>query len=779
MGKNNKRKKTAAPERLELNRLKMSKKKENPFEKRFEMREKHQILNRKSSSKNQKNGIVGNPGESRAKAIEKRKKTLLQEYKLKDKKNVFLDKRIGENDPQMNYEEKMAARFAKEMTSKKVKKNVFNLNDDDDETLTHFGKNLADIENMTVDPRDEQEGDEDGDELLQTDHHFGGFMTRSDLEFAEGKSNTRKDWIDNMIAESKKKKAEKQKNQEDNEEMTRELDEKWKGFVKGLKTGGFIVGRADKEENRDNNGSDNYDSLLKELNFDAGKKSVAKDRLKSEEEIVKEEKEKLVALEAQRLKRMRNDDDDDAVDIDEGEGESDTDGGEEESDDEEESVDEEEESDENEDLNESEDDEVSEPVEKKAKKAFKRQQEEQHSETEIPFTFEAPENYEDLVEVFEKWPQNKVLIAERIIKCNHPKLANENKSKLESFFAFLIQFINDEEYDDISALNSAFGLIPLLYDLAQFSPQNSARNAQSVLKEKYEEFARNPKNGIPLPVEVLIFLKMSFDLFPGTDYRHPVTTPAFLFISHFLNAVKVDSRVKIAQGLFLTSLALNDVKISKRFSPEITEFVKKLFTLKVNSAPKVKKAEKISLRELIEANDDEIDDQFKVNTLSKAADLMTNLLQIWKDLPSIKEIFAPAIKFLNEEEFPPILRPKIEKLVTEIKAISSKKKPLTGEKKKPKVLKLYEPEIEDHFDPDVKKRPKNEKAKLEHKMKREFKAAKKDIRADNAFLAAQRAKEIRFKDMERVRKTKEIMSGLGVQEGEFRLMQKKGQKRKR
>ena len=41
---------------------------------------------------------VGKPGISRAKAIQKRKDTLLQEYKRRNKNNVFLDKRIGEKD---------------------------------------------------------------------------------------------------------------------------------------------------------------------------------------------------------------------------------------------------------------------------------------------------------------------------------------------------------------------------------------------------------------------------------------------------------------------------------------------------------------------------------------------------------------------------------------------------------------------------------------------------------------------------------------------------------
>ena len=81
--------------------------------------------------------------------------------------------------------------------------------------------------------------------------------------------------------------------------------------------------------------------------------------------------------------------------------------------------------------------------------------------------------------------------------------------------------------------------------------------------------------------------------------------------------------------------------------------------------------------------------------------------------------------------------------------------------------------------------------KLLHKVKREKKAAKKDLRKDTAFLSKQKAKEAReryaaasyytllgiilnfwiillFRDMERQKRTREIMSGLGSQEGEYR-----------
>ena len=103
----------------------------NPFERRFGT-EKHKVLNRKSKTDDH---TVGKPGISRSKAIQKvrnialgrhfgdchigdfgfqRKATLLQEYRLKDKANLFLDRRIGEKDSNLSAEDKMIARFAAE-----------------------------------------------------------------------------------------------------------------------------------------------------------------------------------------------------------------------------------------------------------------------------------------------------------------------------------------------------------------------------------------------------------------------------------------------------------------------------------------------------------------------------------------------------------------------------------------------------------------------------------------------------------------------------------------
>ena len=79
----------------------------NPFDVRF-VKDKQAVIGKKKRTE------VGKPGITRAKAIKKRKETLLQEFKLKNKTNLFLDKRIGEKDSNLSSEDKMIARFTAE-----------------------------------------------------------------------------------------------------------------------------------------------------------------------------------------------------------------------------------------------------------------------------------------------------------------------------------------------------------------------------------------------------------------------------------------------------------------------------------------------------------------------------------------------------------------------------------------------------------------------------------------------------------------------------------------
>ena len=60
---------------------------------------------------------MGRPGIARSRAIQKRKETLLQEYKIRNKSNSFVDRRIGEKDAELSAEDKMILNTTKIKTA--------------------------------------------------------------------------------------------------------------------------------------------------------------------------------------------------------------------------------------------------------------------------------------------------------------------------------------------------------------------------------------------------------------------------------------------------------------------------------------------------------------------------------------------------------------------------------------------------------------------------------------------------------------------------------------
>ena len=79
----------------------------NPFEVKIN-KQKFQVLGRPTKHER------GLPGVSRAKALQKRKNTLLLEHKNKFKSNKMIDKRLGEKNPNLSVEGKMEMRFLAE-----------------------------------------------------------------------------------------------------------------------------------------------------------------------------------------------------------------------------------------------------------------------------------------------------------------------------------------------------------------------------------------------------------------------------------------------------------------------------------------------------------------------------------------------------------------------------------------------------------------------------------------------------------------------------------------
>ena len=85
---------------------------------------------------------------------------MLKEYEERDRSGGIVDRRFGENNPDMTPEERMLERFTRErqQASKGV---AFNLEDEDD--LTHYGQSLSKLDDfdnvgLGLDDDEEDEG---------------------------------------------------------------------------------------------------------------------------------------------------------------------------------------------------------------------------------------------------------------------------------------------------------------------------------------------------------------------------------------------------------------------------------------------------------------------------------------------------------------------------------------------------------------------------------------------------------------------------------------------
>ncbi|KAK7086705.1 nucleolar complex protein 14, partial [Halocaridina rubra] len=330
------------------------------------------------------------------------------------------------------------------------------------------------------------------------DRHFGGgLLTKRETgeENKEGeKSKSKKEWIEEIIAESKKKKAEAKKEKEEQYEAVTKLDSELQTFLQIMS--GKTITDEDKRNAKKNAEYLDYDKLVRELGFDRTGKAKTSNKLKSAEEVIKEEKEKLVALEADRLKRMKgetekpkqkaksaddlddgfslgNDDrfhlsykdgemitedseEGDRVDSDEGEGsegcavdnnegEEASINSEEEEEDREDGDDSEDESDQYSDIfdEESDGNDGEAPIREKQKNCLDLGQKKEIMEAarkEIPYVFEVPQDYDAFWALLEdRSPKEVNLILERMIACNHPSLGSNNKEKCEDICAYVLQ----------------------------------------------------------------------------------------------------------------------------------------------------------------------------------------------------------------------------------------------------------------------------------------------------------------------------------------------------
>ncbi|NXI57063.1 NOP14 protein, partial [Chloroceryle aenea] len=832
----------------------------NPFEVKVN-RQKFNILGRKTKND------VGLPGVSRSKAIKKRTQTLLKEYKEREKTNVFKDKRFGEYDTKISPEEKMIRRFTLERQQNYGKKNIYNLNED--EELTHYGQSLAEIEKLNDIVDSDSDTEERGALSAElTAAHFGGGggllrkkASSGQQDEEEIKPKSRKELIEEMIAKSKQEKQERQIRRESALELTEKLDNDWKEIQT------LIARKTPKSERKDKEiekpKPDEYDMIVRELGFEM--KAKPSERMKTEEELAKEEQARLQKLEADRLRRMCGIDEEaskkkpshvSADDLADGfildkddrhllsykdgklnienddEEEEEEDGGGKEDDENEEESEEESANEDEEDVAadshsdlesdlESEDDDAGNKEQNKHKTNKNESQsveeldpEMEAAKSELPYTFTVPESYETFKSLLAgRTVEQQLIILERIQKCNHPSLAVGNKAKLEKLFGFLLEYIGELATLDLPELRTIDKLVLPLYNLCQMFPEAASDSVKFILRDAAHDMEEviEVKGHAAFPgLDTLIYLKITSLLFPTSDFWHPVVTPAFMYMSQLLTKCRVTTLQDVIKGLFVCSLFLEYVSLSRRFVPELINFLlgvlhislpkkqaqgytvvhpftpvgKNLELLLVCDKKDLESWQKQNLplsivTRLKETSQTEMN-HIRLSCLALCYDLIKKCAALYESLPSFHEVMHPMRILLTQHvpvnEYPEKMQ---EWYCSALKELENKVRhytPLICEKKKPVPLKQYTPKIVKVL--EFGRTPGGSKKEQESKMlirkhRRELKGAIREIRKDNQFLARLQLSEIMERDAARKRKVKELLGSLATQEGEWKAMKRK------
>uniref|UniRef100_A0A3Q7H7X6 Uncharacterized protein n=1 Tax=Solanum lycopersicum TaxID=4081 RepID=A0A3Q7H7X6_SOLLC len=839
--------------------MKLKAPKENPFETIWSRR-KFDILGKK------RKGEQRRIGEARSSAIEKRKKTLLKEYEQSAKSSMFVDKRIGENDEGLGEFDKAIMRSQRERQVK-LKKNKYNLSDEDEEDFeigASLGRDDFD-EEVPFDEDEEDYGRDDKSAILgQLNSHGSQNAQAGPMEVEENRKKSKKEVMEEIIQKSKFFKAQKAKDREENDELTEQLDKDFTSLVnskallsltqpdkihalKALVNQNISVGNVKKDEVPDaprkgpigKEKADTYEMLVSEMALDI--RARPSNRTKTPEEIAQEEKERLELLEQERQKRMAAADDGSDEDGNASDDNSKsikdprTISGDDLGDDLEEAprdklgwiaeiLRKKESELEGEDAASTGDSESEEDDGEDEGSDDGEDEETKDQQSELPYTIEAPKTLEEFTSLIDNCSDDQVIEAiKRIRAFNAITVAAENKKKMQVFYGVLLQYfavLANKKPLNFKLLNL---LVKPLMEMSAATPYFAAICARQRLQRTRAQFCEDikltGKSSWP-SLKTIFLLRLWSMIFPCSDFRHCVMTPAILLMCEYLMRCPIICGRDIAIASFLCSLLLSVTKQSQKFCPESIVFLQ---TLLMAALDKEHRSENIQLNNLMEIKElepllcirssnveiDSLDflelvdlpedsqyfqsDNYRASMLVTVLETLQGFVDVYKELISFPEIFTPISKLLyklaGENHIPEALREKMkdvsEFIDTKCQEHHMLRQPLKMRKKKPVPIRMVNPKFEENYvkgrdyDPD---RERAEKKKLRKRIKEEAKGAVRELRKDNEFLSKAKERERALLAAEKAEKYGKDLAFLQEQEHAFKsgqLGKGKGQKRRR
>ena len=225
--------------------------------------------------------------------------------------------------------------------------------------------------------------------------------------------------------------------------------------------------------------------------------------------------------------------------------------------------------------------------------------------TEIPYVFDAPTTLEalhDLIAKYASTGEEASLIIRRIHASNSVRLDKRNSEKMQNFYDVLLRrfvAVGDAIYEsgngghELGRYQQLNALTKVMYAMAQDHPESAGavwsrrigifQNAHSKRLRDAEITADDEENLSAWPsIGTVLLLRALGHIFPVTDRRHYVVTPAMLLLGQMVAHTPIVSLRDVAVGVMCAGLLLEYSRDAKRVVPEALGFlagVIRLFSL--------------------------------------------------------------------------------------------------------------------------------------------------------------------------------------------------------
>ncbi|GFP87290.1 nucleolar protein 14 [Phtheirospermum japonicum] len=734
--------------------------KENLFESIWSRR-KFNILGKKRKDEERRR-----IGLSRSLAIQKRQRTLQKEYEQSSKSSVFVDKRIGEQTEGLEEFDKAIMRSQRERQLKLKKESKYNLSDGEEDDFDYqdngYFPERDDFEEEV--PLDEDEAAQWSERKLnfgQPESHEAedGLGSRS-MEGEENRHKSKKEVMEDIIFKSKFFKAQKAKEKEENEQFIDQLDKDFTSLVQSEALLSLTQPNKMKALKSLVNSSMSNDNAKKvETHIAQNKVPIQQEKPDHYDKLVGE-----MALDMRARPSDRT----------------------------------------------------------RTPEELAQDEKERLEHLELPYTIEAPKNFEEFSALVENRSDDQILEAIRRIRTfNAISIAAENRKKIQVFYGVLLQFfavLANKKPLNFNLLNM---LVKPLMEMSTEIPYFAAICARQRLLRTRAQFCEDVKNtgkSCWPSLKTLFLLRLWSMIFPCSDFRHPVMTPAILLMSEYLMRCPIVSGRDVAIGSFLCSMVLSVSSQSQKFCPEALTFIQTMLMAALNNKQKFEASQLYHLMELktlrpllrIEERVDGINsldflkimdlpdespyftsDNFRASIIFAIIGNLKGFINIYKGFKSFPEIFLPISKVLHglaeDNLIPDALKAEIKNIAEQIENKSEEyhllRQPLRYRKKK--IIKTIIPKFEENFvkgrdyDPD---RERAERKKLKKKLKQEAKGAMRELRKDNYFLSEVKERDKARMEEEKAEKLGKVRAFLQEQEHAFKsgqLGKGKGKKRRR